>query len=59
MNDGHCSSFGCHVAVSDVVPGFCVNTKNEREGCAGSPNVDDDDIVCLHRRCQEGEGQRW
>jgi hypothetical protein len=24
MNFGHRSSFGCHVAVGDVPPGFCI-----------------------------------
>ena len=57
MTNGHHSSFGCHIAVSDVAPGFHVNKINERGGCADSPNVDGDDIVCLHHGHREGEGQ--
>ena len=45
MTIGHCSSFGCHVAISDVAPGFRVNKINERGGCGDSPNVDGDDVV--------------
>ena len=48
MNDDHYSSFGCHIADSDVAPGFCVNKRNERGGCDDSPNVNGDDVVCLH-----------
>ena len=49
MTIGHRSSFGCHVAVSDVAPGTHVNKINERGGCTHSPNVDGDYIVHLHR----------
>ena len=36
----------------------CVSTKERREGRTDSPGVDGDDVVRLHRRCREGEGQR-
>ena len=49
MTNGHHSSFGCHIADSNVAPGTRVNKINERGGCADSPNVDGDDIVRLHR----------
>ena len=32
----HCLSFGCHIAISDVAPGFWVNREMER-GVLGSP----------------------
>ena len=47
-NDDHHSLFGCHIAVSNVAPGFCVNKINERGGCADSPNVDSNNVVRLH-----------
>jgi len=31
MNFGHRSSFGCHVAVSNMAPGFCVRYVSGRE----------------------------
>ena len=47
------SGHGCHVSLS------CgVNKRKEGGGCPDSPDVDGDDIVHLHRQCQEGEGQR-
>ena len=55
---GHCAMLllagcGCHVSLS------CgVNKRKEGGGCPDSPDVDGDDVVHLHRRCQEGEGQR-
>ena len=58
MNDGHHLSFGCHVADSDVAPGLHVNRRKERGGCTDSPDVDGNDVVCLHCQCREGEGQR-
>ena len=55
-NDYHHSSFGCHVADSDVAPGMRVNKRKEGGGGTDSPDVDGDDVVRLHRRCREGEG---
>ena len=49
-----CSSFGCHVAISDVAPGFWVNREMERGACVGltwrKTPMDGDDIMhCRHR----------
>ena len=50
-----CSSFGCHVAISNVAPGFWVNREMERGGCVGltwrKTPMDGDDIVHHHHCC--------
>ena len=46
--DGHCLSFGCHIADSDVAPGLHVNRRKEGGGCTDSPDVDHNDVVCHH-----------
>ena len=49
-----CSSFGCHVAISDVAPGFWVNREMERGACVGltwrKTPMDGDDIMHRHHR---------
>jgi len=48
----HCSLFGCHVAISDVAPGFRVNREMERGGCVGltwrKTPVDSDNVMHHH-----------
>jgi len=48
----HCLLFGCHVAISDVAPGFQVNREMERGGCVGltwrKTPMDGDNIVHCH-----------
>jgi hypothetical protein len=51
------SSFGCHVAGSDVAPGLTFNTRQGRQNCVDLPelaqphtNVDGDDVVCRHHQ---------
>jgi len=55
MNNGisSCSLFGCHIAISNVAPGFQVNREMERGGCVGltwrkTPMDGDNAVHCHH-----------
>ena len=58
MNDDHHSLFGCHITDSNMAPGLHVNNRKEGGRCTDSTDVDSDNVVHLHHRCREGEGQR-
>ena len=49
-HEHHHLLFGCHIAVGDMAPGFCVKKRNGRDGCADSPDMDSNDITDYH--CQ-------